>query len=50
MCSSFTFCHNEIILKLFDKKESDKESMYTAYKRFIQGNFDVTLNENQRSD
>ena len=43
--STMTFCHNEILLKFFEKKEQDKESMFTAYRRFIHGNFDIMIDE-----
>lgn len=47
--STITFCHHEILLKFFEKKEQDKESMFTAYKRFIQGNFDIMMDEDLNS-
>jgi hypothetical protein len=43
--SSMTFCHNEIMLKLFEKKEQDKESMNAAYIRFIQGKFGIQIDQ-----
>ena len=43
--SSMTFCHNEIILKLFEKREQDRESMNSAYIRFISGKFGIQIDE-----
>jgi hypothetical protein len=46
--SAMTLSHNEIILKFFEKKEQDKESMFAAYKRFIHGNFDINIDDDYR--
>lgn len=43
--SSMAFNHNEIILRLYEKKEQDKESMQQAYIRYIAGQFGIEIAE-----
>jgi len=43
--SAMAFCQAQIMLKLFEKREQDKEPMSSAYTRFIEGKFGIQIDE-----
>lgn len=43
--ASVSFVHNEVILRLHEKKEQDIEAISQAYKRFVLGQYGVKIDK-----
>ena len=43
--TSNSFIHNQVILNLFDKREQEKENINVAFKRFVEGQYNVMYNK-----